>query len=59
MKAYCESYIAFRQDVRAMAATEYGLIAALLAGVVFVGFRFLGTSLSNEFTSFGNIGIGL
>ncbi len=59
MASYSESFMALIHDVRAMTATEYGFVAALLAGVVFVGFRFLGTSLSNEFTSIGNIGIGL
>jgi Flp pilus assembly pilin Flp len=43
-------------DRRAITATEYGLIAAILAGVIFVGFQLMGNRLSAEFS---NIGVSL
>lgn len=40
-----------RTDRRAVTALEYGLIAALIAGVIVLGVTAVGTGLSTEFTN--------
>ncbi len=42
-----------RHDRRAVTALEYGLIAALIAGVIITAVTSLGTDISNTFTKIG------
>lgn len=44
----------FVRDETAATAVEYGLIAALIAVVVLVGVRSIGTKLNAKFNSIGN-----
>ena len=43
----------FALDEEGVTAIEYGLIAAVIAGVVLVAFNTLGTTLSTAFDSIG------
>ena len=43
-----------RRDERGVTAVEYGLILALIAGVIIAGLLILGPALSNLFTTSGN-----
>ena len=43
-----------RRDDRGVTAVEYGLILALVAGLIVVGLVVLGPALGNLFTSAGN-----
>ena len=43
-----------RSDDRGVTAVEYGLILALIAGVIIVALLFLGTNLSTLFNNSGN-----
>jgi pilus assembly protein Flp/PilA len=51
MFAYTMSWIQLRTDCRAVTALEYGLIAALIAGVIVTIVATLGTSLTGTFTT--------
>jgi pilus assembly protein Flp/PilA len=46
--------IAFRQDRRAVAALEYGLIAALIAVVIISAVTTVGANLTRTFNSIGS-----
>ena len=41
----------FAGDRRGVTALEYGLIAALIAGVIIAGVTSIGTSVNNKFTN--------
>jgi len=47
MYNYIKTWIALKSDARAVTALEYGLIAAVIAGVVVAGYSSLGTSTSS------------
>jgi pilus assembly protein Flp/PilA len=51
MLAYLMTWMQLHADRRAVTALEYGLIAALIAGVIVTGVTTLGTKLGTEFTS--------
>ena len=53
MYAYLKLWLALKSDHRAVTALEYGLIAALIAGVIITAVTTLGTGISNTFTSIG------
>ena len=42
-----------RKDTRGVTALEYGLIAALIAGVIIVGVTLVGTNLEATFNTLG------
>jgi pilus assembly protein Flp/PilA len=52
MFAYLMTWIQLSTDRRAVTALEYGLIAALIAGVIVTAVALLGTTLN---TSFGSL----
>ena len=51
MYDYIKTWIALKTDTRAVTALEYGLIAAVIAGVVVVGYTTLGTTISTTLTT--------
>ena len=51
MYEYLITWLSLKTDRRGVTALEYGLIAAVIAGTVVVGFGTLGTNLSAAFTS--------
>jgi pilus assembly protein Flp/PilA len=53
MRAYLRSWLPLRTDGRAVTALEYGLIAALIAGVIITAVTTLGTQVSETFTKVG------
>jgi pilus assembly protein Flp/PilA len=53
MYAYLQTWICLKTDRRAVTALEYGLIAALIAGVIITAASTLGTDISNTFTTMG------
>ena len=54
--SYATSFVAdrLRRDDRGVTAVEYGLILALIAGVIIVGLLVLGPAISNLFSSAGD-----
>ncbi len=55
MYAYLKSLLALKSDRRAVTALEYGLIAALIAGVLITGVASFGTDLKTTFTHLGSV----
>jgi pilus assembly protein Flp/PilA len=53
MYAYLKLWLALKTDRRAVTALEYGLIAALIAGVIITAVTTLGTNISQVFTKIG------
>ena len=53
MYAYLTTWLALKTDRRAVTALEYGLIAALIAGVIITAVTALGTDISATFTKIG------
>ena len=53
MYAFLKTWMLLKSDRRAVTALEYGLIAALIAGVIITAVSSVGTNLS---TMFNNIG---
>ena len=53
MYEYVKTWLALKTDERAVTALEYGLIAAVLAGVVLVGFTTFGNDLGSRFSNIG------
>jgi pilus assembly protein Flp/PilA len=53
MYAYLKLWLALKSDRRAVTALEYGLIAALIAGVIITAVATLGTNISTVFTNLG------
>ncbi len=53
MYAFLKMWLALKTDRRAVTALEYGLIAALIAGVIITAVTLLGTNISATFTSIG------
>ncbi len=51
MKAYLTSWRRLKSDRRAVTALEYGLIAALIAGVMITGVTTLGSNLNLKFAA--------
>jgi pilus assembly protein Flp/PilA len=51
MTTFINSLLALRSDRRAVTALEYGLIAALIAGVCITAVTVLGTSISGSFNT--------
>lgn len=47
------NWLALKKDRRGVTALEYGLIAALIAGVLITALTNLGTDISKLFTSIG------
>lgn len=54
MKALIVAAREFARDEEGITAIEYGLIAAVIAGVVATAFGLLGTDLQAAFTTIGN-----
>jgi pilus assembly protein Flp/PilA len=54
MKAFCQKLIALKSDRRAVTALEYGLIAALIAGVIITAVTSLGKDINTTFATVGN-----
>jgi pilus assembly protein Flp/PilA len=48
---YLASFVALKTDRRGVAALEYGLIAALIAGVIVVAVTTVGTNLTSTFST--------
>jgi pilus assembly protein Flp/PilA len=55
MRALYRSLFSLSHDRRAVTALEYGLIAAVIGGVVITAATTFGNSLSNAFTSIGTV----
>ena len=53
MYAYLKLWFALKADRRAVTALEYGLIAALIAGVIITAVTTLGTDIAATFTKLG------
>jgi pilus assembly protein Flp/PilA len=53
MYAYLRTWLPLKNDRRAVTALEYGLIAALIAGVIITAVATLGTDISATFTKVG------
>jgi pilus assembly protein Flp/PilA len=53
MYAFLQSWITLKTDRRGVTALEYGLIAALIAGVIITAVTALGTDISATFTKIG------
>jgi pilus assembly protein Flp/PilA len=53
MKALIVAARKFAQDEEGITAIEYGLLAAVIAGVVVTAFGSLGTTLTGVFTNIG------
>ncbi len=53
MYAFLQTWLRLKADRRAVTALEYGLIAALIAGVIITAVTTLGTDISNTFTAIG------
>lgn len=53
MKSLITAAREFALDEEGVTAIEYGLIAAVIAGVVLTAFNTLGTTLSNAFGTIG------
>ncbi len=51
MQAFLKAWRHLRTDRRAVTALEYGLIAALIGGVMIVGVTLLGTNLNAKFNA--------
>ena len=51
MVDYAKTWLGVTTDRRAVTALEYGLIAAVIAGVVVAGFTTLGTTVSGVLTT--------
>jgi pilus assembly protein Flp/PilA len=51
MDAFLRIWIRLKTDRRAVTALEYGLIAALIAGVIITAVTALGTNISATFTA--------
>ncbi len=54
MISYVKTWLALKTDRRAVTALEYGLIAALIAGVIVTAVTGLGAKLVTIFTSVTN-----
>jgi pilus assembly protein Flp/PilA len=63
MYSYLKLWLSLRIDRRAVTALEYGLIAALIAGVIVTSVALLGTNINSMFSrlaaaiSSGNTGV--
>jgi len=53
MFAYLMTWMQLRTDRRAVTALEYGLIAALIAGVIVTAVALVGTNLTSTFSTLG------
>lgn len=53
MYDFLKIWLALKTDRSAVTALEYGLIAALIAGVIITAVTALGTDISATFTSIG------
>lgn len=53
MYVFLKLWLALKTDRRAVTALEYGLIAALIAGVIITAVTALGTDISATFTKIG------
>ncbi len=51
MYEYLITWLSLKTDRRGVTALEYGLIAALIAGVIAAGVTTLGTSLNAQFSA--------
>lgn len=51
MISYLKTWLALKTDRRAVTALEYGLIAALIAGVIVAAFTTLGGNISTVITT--------
>jgi pilus assembly protein Flp/PilA len=51
MIEYVKTWLELKTDKRAVTALEYGLIAALIAGVIVTAVTALGTNISATFTT--------
>ena len=53
MFEFIKAYLQIRYDRRAVTALEYGLLASVLIGSIWIGFQAMGNSLSNKFSGIG------
>jgi pilus assembly protein Flp/PilA len=53
MNAFLRTWLRLKTDRRGVTALEYGLIAALIAGVIITAVATLGTNISTTFTNLG------
>ena len=51
MYEYLITWLSLKMDRRGVTALEYGLIAALIAGVIAGGVTLVGTNLSTKFSA--------
>ena len=55
MSGYMMTWLQLKNDRRAVTALEYGLIAALIAGVIVTAVTLVGTNLTATFNTLGGI----
>ena len=51
MHAYLKAWRRLKTDRRAVTALEYGLISALIGGVIIAGVTLVGTNLNTKFSA--------
>jgi pilus assembly protein Flp/PilA len=54
MYAFLQNWLRLKTDRSGVTALEYGLIAALIAGVIIAAVATLGTNIRTTFTDLGN-----
>jgi Flp pilus assembly pilin Flp len=50
---FIKAHLQIRYDRRAVTALEYGLLASVLIGSIWIGFQAMGNALSNKFSGIG------
>jgi Flp pilus assembly pilin Flp len=50
---FVKLYLLIRHDRRAVTALEYGLLASVLIGSIWIGFQAMGNAMSNKFSGIG------
>jgi Flp pilus assembly pilin Flp len=50
---FLKLYLLIRHDRRAVTALEYGLLASVLIGSIWIGFQAMGNAMSNKFSGIG------
>ncbi len=53
MVLYMSSWLHLKMDRRAVTSLEYGLIAGVIVGAIFVGFETMANHLSTKFSGIG------
>jgi pilus assembly protein Flp/PilA len=55
MFSIARAWVQMQRDTRAVTALEYGLIAAVMGGLIVIAFTSLGGSMSSAFNTIGSV----